>query len=145
MPCRIRGVLCAVCDSESIHQPLRSFFQPSTPGHLPTFNPTPNTCPPPPLDGFFLAARDDQLTCEPCDASSMLTNLLVPALIGIAIIALVASCLHPAGQRRYVAAGRWLRIEGGSLVALQGKAGLFCTLGQTVSGGARLINYSAEC
>ena len=81
-------------------------------------------------DGHFLS---EARTCELCTGSAVTTSLLVPAAVGVGLVGVAASCIHPATWRRYVAMGEWFRIQEGKLLSLQGKANLFFTLGQTVS------------
>ena len=104
-----------------------SISPPHQPAHAPT---TPSAFP---LDDFFLSAHGDQPTCEPCDAATVMTNLVVPLVVGIVVVAIAASCIHPATWRRYVTMGEWFQIQEGILLALQAKGNLFFTLGQTVS------------
>ena len=89
------------------------------------------------LDDYFLAATtqgDDEqtLVCQACDASSLVTNLFVPAAIGTTFIGVAVSCILPATQQRWLALGQWLHLQEETLIALNGKLGVLFLTGQTV-------------
>jgi hypothetical protein len=85
------------------------------------------------VDDYFLATStqgDDQqiLTCQACDASSLVTNLIVPAAIGTTVVAVAASCILPTTRQRWLALGQWLYLQEETLIALNGKLGVLFLL-----------------